>query len=96
MDIKVGDNGEIVLSGRLDASQAGKANEVFDAVNEPKVVDLAGLDYISSLGLGILLKAQKRIHAASGGGLRLVNVSPHVNDIFKYSGFNQIFEIETS
>jgi anti-anti-sigma regulatory factor len=31
---------------------------------------------------------------ASGGKLRLVGVSRHLRDIFSYSGFDQIFEIE--
>ena len=94
LEIKVEDNGNIALSGRLDASQSAKANAIFDEITEPQVVDMKGLDYISSLGLGILLKTQKRINERSGGGLKLVNVSPHLNDIFRYSGFSQIFDIE--
>ena len=43
-------------------------------------------------GLGVLLKTQKRV-MASGQGLRLVNVNKHIRDIFKYAGFDRIFEI---
>lgn len=91
-EIDRGAEGEIVLRGRLDAAQCEKALRFFDAVADPHVVDLAGLDYISSAGLGVLLKTQKRAMQA-GRGLRLVNVKRHVNDIFRYSGFNKIFEI---
>ena len=56
-------------------------------------LDCSGLEYISSAGLGVLLKTQKRLAAASGK-LRLVGVSRHLRDIFLYSGFDQIFEIE--
>jgi len=87
-----GASGEIVLKGRLDAAQCEKALQFFDGVTDPRVVDLAGLEYISSAGLGVLLKTQKRV-MASGLGLRLVNVNRHINDIFRYAGFDRIFEI---
>ena len=91
-EIERGMAGEIVLKGRLDAAQCDKALRFFDAVPDPQVVDLAGLDYISSAGLGVLLKTQKRAMQA-GRGLRLVNVKRHVNDIFRYAGFDRIFDI---
>jgi anti-sigma B factor antagonist len=56
-------------------------------------LDCSGLEYISSAGLGVLLKTQKRLMAADGK-LRLSGVSRHLRDIFEYSGFDQIFEIE--
>ena len=51
-----------------------------------------GLEYISSAGLGVLLKTHKRL-LASSGKLRLTGVGPHLKDIFTYSGFDQLFEI---
>ena len=56
-------------------------------------LDCRGLEYISSAGLGVLLKTQKRLVAA-GGKVRLAGVNRHVQDIFVYSGFDQLFEIE--
>ena len=94
-DIDFGDQGQIIFSGRLDASQAEKAQAFLDAIPEPQVADLAALEYLSSAGLGVLLKTQKRL-MGGGGGLKLVNVSNHINDIFRYSGFDQIFDIETT
>jgi anti-sigma B factor antagonist len=47
---------------------------------------------VSSAGLGVLLKTQKRV-MASGQGLRLINANKHIRDIFKYAGFDRIFEI---
>jgi anti-sigma B factor antagonist len=87
----VGD-GRVVVSGRLDASQAHKAQAVLDAIEQPRELDCAGLEYISSAGLGILLRTQKRI-MGHGGGLRLVNVNNHIRDVFRYSGFDKIFVI---
>ena len=93
-EIDFGENGEIVCSGRLDASQVGTAQSFLDAVENPSVVDFSGLEYISSAGLGVLLRTQKRL-MSSGGGLKLVNVNSHIRDVFRYSGFDKIFEIET-
>ena len=93
LEIKFGPGGEVVLAGRFDASQAEKAEAFLAGVKESRVVDLKDLSYISSLGLGVLLSAQKRL-MASGHSLRLVNVRGHVRDIFHFSGFEQVFEID--
>jgi anti-sigma B factor antagonist len=93
--IDLGAEGQVVISGRLDASQAATAQAFMDTLNGQVVLDCKGLDYLSSAGLGVLLKTQKRLMAA-GGQMRLVGVSRHVRDIFTYSGFDQIFEIESA
>ncbi len=91
-EIGRGAAGEVMLKGRLDAAQCEKALQFFDGVADPHVIDFTGLEYISSAGLGVLLKTQKRV-MASGRGLRLVNVNKHIGDIFRYAGFDKIFEI---
>jgi anti-sigma B factor antagonist len=93
--IELGAEGQVVIRGRLDASQAATAQAFMDTLNGQVVLDCKGLDYLSSAGLGVLLKTQKRLMAA-GGQMRLVGVSRHVRDIFTYSGFDQIFEIESA
>jgi anti-sigma B factor antagonist len=85
--------GHIVISGRLDAAQAPTAQAFLDQVEGTVTLDCRGLEYISSAGLGVLLKTQKRLLAA-GGKLRLAGVSRHLQDIFGYSGFDRLFEIE--
>jgi anti-sigma B factor antagonist len=92
LDISVGSNGEIILVGRFDASEAEKARQIFLNLSDAAVVDFARLDYISSAGLGVLLAAQKRL-SEHGKGLRLVNVNGHIRDVFHFSGFDQIFDI---
>jgi len=92
-DIEFGNNGEIVCSGRLDAAQCEKAQSFMDTVADARVLDFASLEYISSAGLGVLLKTQKRL-AENGAGLRIINVNNHIHDVFRYSGFHAIFEIE--
>jgi anti-sigma B factor antagonist len=91
--IEYGANGEVVIAGRLDAAQCSAAQTFLDRVQGPVTLDCTRLEYISSAGLGVLLKTQKRL-MASKGGLRLAGVNRHLQDIFQYSGFDQIFEIE--
>jgi anti-sigma B factor antagonist len=91
--VKDGENGELILSGRLDASQADKARDAFDRIHESKVLDFRELEYISSLGLGILFSTQMRL-SEEGHKLKLVNLSAHIRDIFRYTSFDKIFEIE--
>ena len=92
LDLTLGEQGEVIMSGRFDASQAQKAEAFLSSVPSPEIIDLAKLEYISSAGLGTLLQTQKRLQA-TGKKLILINVSKHVRDIFHYSGFDQIFEI---
>ena len=92
-DIEQGDNGRVVFRGRLDAAQCPKAQAFLDAAPQATAFDFGGLEYISSAGLGVLLRAHKKA-MAGGGKLRLVNVNNHIFDIFRYSGFDQLFEVE--
>lgn len=88
-------DGSVVIAGRLDAAQSPAAQAFLDKVQGTVSLDCSGLEYISSAGLGVLLKTQKRL-MASGGKLRLTGVNRHLRDILQYSGFDQIFEIEGS
>ncbi len=85
-------DGVVVVVGRLDAAQAPAAQQFFDRVQGVATLDFAGLEYISSAGLGVLLKTQKRL-MTSAGRLRLVGLNKHLRDVFQYSGFDRIFEI---
>ena len=90
-----GADGAVVMSGRLDAAQCPAALAFLEKVDGTVTLDCRGLDYISSAGLGVLLKTQKRLLAANGK-LRLSGVNRHLRDIFQYSGFDRIFEIENA
>ena len=83
----------VVIAGRLDAAQCATAQSFLDKVEGKVTLDCSKLEHISSAGLGVLLKTQKRL-LAGAGKLRLADVSAHLPDIFVYSGFDQIFEIE--
>lgn len=94
LEIEQRADGTLVLAGRLDAAQAPKMQAALDALTAGVRLDCAKLEYVSSAGLGVLLKTQKRLGAA--GGLTLVNVNAHILDVFRYSGFDQIFRIEAA
>lgn len=96
LEIGFNSSGELSLAGRLDASQADLARRFFDDVSGPTVVDMAGLEYISSAGLGVLLATQQRLVSESGQGLKLVRLSKHVSDVFRIAGFDQVLDIEYS
>lgn len=92
LEITVGTDDAILLSGRLDAAQAEKARGFFAGVATGRNIDFANLAYISSAGLGVLLATQKRL-SERGEGLTLINVNSHIRDVFRLSGFDQIFQI---
>ena len=85
-------NNEIMLTGRFDASQVDKAKMVFDSVANSCEVDFTDLEYISSAGLSVLLVTQKRL-SESGNSLKLRNMNKHIRDVFRYAGFDTVFEI---
>lgn len=86
-------DGTVIVAGRLDAAQAPTAQAYLDKLQGVITLDVSALEYVSSAGLGVLLKTQKRL-LASAGKLRLAGVRPHVRDILVYSGFDKLFEIE--
>lgn len=94
-EIGFNDDGSVAVQGRLDAAQAPRAQEFLDLVAEQCVIDMSALDYISSAGLGVLLRTHKRLMGGAGG-LILVNVNHHINDVFTFSGFDKLFVIKTA
>lgn len=92
-EMRIAGDGQILLSGRLDASQSEKAKSEFDKITKSAVVNLKDLEYISSAGLGVLFAAQKRLKDG-GQGMKLINMNQHIRDVFRYARFDLIFEIE--
>jgi anti-anti-sigma factor len=93
-EINIKESGEVAVGGRLDAAQAARAQEVLDGVEGRCVLDMSALEYISSAGLGVLLRTHKRLMGGDRG-LELINVNKHIADIFRYSGFDKLFVIKT-
>ena len=55
---------------------------------EELVIDLVGVDYVSSAGLRVLLSSQKRM---AGKSMKIVNAKPAVKEVFDITGFSDIF-----
>jgi len=91
--IRMLENGDVVVSGRFDASRVDEAYLVLDRVKGTVRVDMKELEYISSAGLGALLRTQKRL-ADAGQSLILTNMSKMVRDVFRIARFDLIFRIE--
>ena len=82
------------IEGRLDTTTAPELEKTINGEGdalEKLVLDFAGVDYISSAGLRVLLSAQKKMNAQ--GSMALVNVSEAVMDIFEMTGFAEILDI---
>ena len=81
----------LIVEGRIDTLTAPEfeAELVFDGVKE-LVVDLAGVEYISSAGLRLLVKSHKELSQA-GGAMKIANVRPIVREVFDITGFSERF-----
>ena len=84
----------IALEGRIDASNAAKAEEmIFDIKKEQEgkhtVMDAEGLEYISSAGLRVILRLRKEEPQ-----LAIINVAPEVYEVFDMTGFTDMVTIE--
>ena len=84
----------IALVGRLDTTTAPVLDKTINSDIEDTanlVLDLKGLEYISSAGLRVLLGAQKRMQKI--GSMKVTNVCEAVMDIFEMTGFADILTI---
>ena len=85
----------IEVVGRLDTITAPALEKTIDesiSGNENLVLDLKGLEYISSAGLRILLGAQKKMQ--KNGSMKLTSVCEDVMEVLEMTGFADILVIE--
>lgn len=100
MEVNILADGEVLilaLQGRLDNNTSQQVEETLMArvPGRPALVlDFAGLEYISSAGLRVMLKIAKQSRA-DGGKLALCGLAPQVREVFDISGFSTILSIHT-
>ena len=98
MDIceaKKGDVMVVEIIGRADSNNADVLRRKLVSLAESEksiLIDCAGLEYISSAGLGVLLLSLKTMQK-KGGVLRLCCLNERIREVFDISGFTQIFTI---
>lgn len=84
------------LKGRMDAVTAPDFDiwlgDRMQAGENRLVLDMTGLDYISSAGLRSLLSAAKKLKAV-GGKIVLCGLGGTVAEVFSMSGFMAIFTV---
>ena len=89
----------VKMSGRLDASSTPDAEKVLDQIQDAGklkvLLNLDGLEYISSVGLRVILTLVKEL-GLRGGKVVLCCLSEYVKEIFEVSGFNAIIPIADS
>lgn len=90
-----GGNAKIVVVGRLDTQTAPELEKELDgfiANVKELTFDMTGLEYVSSAGLRVILKAQKIMNAQ--GSMKLIGVRDNIMEVFDITGFLDILTIE--
>lgn len=86
------------ISGRIDGATAAEAETAILAwLNSVRalVIELRQVDYVSSAGLRVILKAAKAARVDTKR-LVLAGLTPQVQEVFDISGFSSILEIHPS
>ena len=89
------DETTLEIVGRLDTTTAPALDKTINEdLGETKslLLDLKGLEYISSAGLRVLLSAQKKMNKA--GLMKLTGVREEIMEVFEMTGFSDILTIE--
>lgn len=89
------DEVSLVVSGRLDTQTAPELETELDAVLpglKELTFDMTNLEYVSSAGLRVILKAQKVMNTQ--GTMKLTGVNDSIMEVFDITGFLDILTIE--
>ena len=98
MTIEIKKNQEetiIKIVGRLDTITAPALDKTINEdIGDTKnlVLDVKGMEYISSAGLRVLLAAQKKMQKI--GSMKVINVCEEVMEVFEMTRFADILVIE--
>lgn len=87
----------VSLEGELDTAHALEVEDAMKPLHEVNgkeiTIDCSHLDYIASSGLRILLGLLKSAKA-NGNKVVLKNLNNEIKDVFKMTGFIDLFDIE--
>ncbi len=86
----------IDLAGRLDSRTAGDVGDRMDAIgtgaDHQVVLNLAGLEFVSSAGLRVILRLA-RLLQSHGGELQISDAQPLVAEVLKTTGFDSLLRM---
>ena len=84
------------LKGEVDSYNSPKLREkmvsLIDAGSANLVINLAGVDYIDSTGLGTLVGGLKRA-SEKGGAIRIICPNEQIHKVFNITGLVKVFPI---
>ena len=87
------------LLGRLDSNTSPEfEKKIFEVIGDGTkslIVDFESVDYISSAGLRVLLKAAKELKR-SDGKIVLCSMKEYIKEVFEIAGFVSLFPIVSS
>lgn len=85
----------VAVEGRVDSASAGDLEaELKRLIEEGKasfVLDLSGVEFLSSSGLRVLVTTLKTVRKA-GGDLRLAQMSQRASDAIELAGLDPLFK----
>lgn len=85
----------IEVAGRIDSNNANQFGDALNGViaqnHNQLVLDLAGVDYMSSAGLREIVAAAKKLQGK--GELRLAQPSDRVREVLEMTGLDSVFQI---
>lgn len=90
-----GEVATLAVAGRLDTQSAPELEKEFDSIVaglKELTFDMNGLEYVSSAGLRVILKAQKIMNTQ--GSMKLIGVNDSIMEVFDITGFLDILTIE--
>ncbi len=86
----------ITVSGRVDSSTAPQLAQALEVANDggkyKLVVNMEGLEYMSSAGFRALLAAQRNCRRYNRGEVVLANVPERIRDALELAGFTELFK----
>jgi anti-sigma B factor antagonist len=84
------------LNGRLDSNTSqGFEKKIFQAIEDGSksmIIDFRDLEYISSAGLRVILKATKALKREEGK-MMLCDMQDYVKEVFEIAGFDSFLPI---
>lgn len=102
IDQQVGYSDDILLlriNGYIDTSTSleliNKLKVFLDGNIAQFILDLSGVNYVSSAGWGVFVGEIKNVRE-NGGDIKLVNMTPEVYDVFEMLEFNRILKMHDS
>ncbi len=88
----------VEVSGRVDSSTAPRLEatlqEIMGQDRFRLVVDMHGLEYVSSAGLRVLVSALKQARRWNRGDLRLAAVPGRIREVLQLAGLDVLFHID--